>query len=179
MPEKMKNEIYSWAKSIIIALVIVFICRNFLFSPETVKGESMVPTFQDNNRVIISKISQVKRFDLIVFNAPDSNSQYIKRVIGMPGDRIEMKNDRLYINGKSYNEPYVNRPNIPTEKVTEDFTLKELTGRATVPKGSLFVLGDNRLVSKDSRSFGYITENSVVGVVKFRYYPLQKISIPK
>ena len=67
----------------------------------------MYPTFEDSNRVILNKISDVDRFDMIVFHAPDADENYIKRVIGLPGDTVEMKNDVLYINGKAYKEPYL------------------------------------------------------------------------
>lgn len=98
---------FSWIKSIVIALVIVVGVRHFLFAPTTVHGESMYPTFEDSNRVILNKISDVDRFDMIVFHAPDADENYIKRVIGLPGDTVEMKNDVLYINGKAYKEPYL------------------------------------------------------------------------
>lgn len=180
MKASTKKEVYSWIKSIAFALAIVFICREFIFSPVMVKGESMEPTFEENNRIVVSKISTIERFDMIVFNAPDKNEQYIKRVIGLPEDSVEMKDDVLYINGKPHGEAYVKRNNnIKIGKVTGDFTLKELTGNNEVPNGYLFVLGDNRLKSKDSREFGFISIDSVIGEVKFRFYPLQEIGMPK
>lgn len=175
-----KKEVYSWIKSIAFAVVIVFICREFIFTPVVVKGESMEPTFDSNNRIVVSKTSAIERFDMIVFKAPDKDEQYIKRVIGLPGDSVEMRDDVLYINGKPYEEPYVKRNNnIGLSKVTGDFTLKELTGNKKVPNGYFFVLGDNRLKSKDSRDFGFISTDSVIGEVKFRFYPLQEIGMPK
>ncbi len=180
MTDDVKKEIFSWAKSIILALLIAFICRHYFFLPSIVKGESMEPTFQDNNRIIISKISSIDRFDLIVFQAPDSSSQYIKRVIGIPGDRVVMRNNVLYINGKEFKEPYLNdKKGLCAEGVTPDFTLNEITGHSTVPEGYYFVLGDNRTASKDSRYFGFISQKSVIGEVKFRFYPLKEISVPK
>jgi len=172
-----KEEIYSWIKTIAFALVIVFICREFIFTPVVVKGESMEPTFENKDRVVISKISAIERFDMIVFKEPVKDAQYIKRVIGLPGDNVEMRGDVLYINGNSYEEPYVKGNN--NTKITGDFTLKELTGNEKVPNGYLFVLGDNRLNSKDSREIGFISTDSVIGEVKFRFYPLQEIGIPK
>lgn len=174
MEEKTKNEIYSWVKSIIIAFILAFLCTNFLFAPTTVKGESMSPTFEDKDKVLISKISEIERFDIIVFNAPDADERYIKRVIGLPGDTIEMDNDILYVNGKAYKEKYLdeNRKETPLSKLTENFTLEELTGETKVPEGKLFVLGDNRLESYDSRRFGFIASEEVIGEVKFRFFPL-------
>ena len=181
MKENIKQEGSSWVKTILVAFIVAFICREFLFAPTIVRGESMEPTFEDQNKVILSKISEIQRFDMIVFHAPDSDERYIKRVIGLPGDSIEVKDDVLYINGKIYEEPYLegNKDADLLGKLTGDFTLEDLTGKSTVPQHSLFVLGDNRLNSKDSRIFGFISENSVIGEVKFRFYPLKEIGIPK
>lgn len=176
MQENIQKEVYSWIKSIVFALIIAFICHKFIFTPSTVHGESMSPTFEDENKVMLSKISDIQRFDIIVFHAPDSDETYIKRVIGLPGDRIEVKDDVLYINGKVYEEPYLEKSKKDNvlDKFTGDFTLESI-----VPKNSLFVMGDNRLVSKDSRIFGCISDNSVIGEVKFRFYPLKEIGIPQ
>ena len=180
MSEHIKREILSWIQSCFFALILVILCRHFLFTPSTVYGESMSPTFHERDKVIISKTSDIQRFDTIVFDAPDANKRYIKRVIGLPGDSVKMENDVLYINGKPMEEPYLeeNEQTIPLVNMTGDFTLKELTGVSSVPKGTLFVLGDNRLNSKDSRYFGFITEESVIGEVKFRFYPFEKIGTP-
>jgi signal peptidase I len=182
MKESTKNEVYSWIKSVAFAFIIVFICRQFLFTPTTVFGESMSPTFQDQDRIVLSKTTEIQRFDVIVFDAPDINGEhYIKRVIGLPGDSIEMKNDVLYINGEALEEPYLieNKEDNPFNKLTEDFSLREKTGESQVPKDMLFVMGDNRLKSKDSRIFGLIPYDSVIGEVKFRFYPIKEIGIPK
>lgn len=182
MKESTKKEIYSWIKSIGFALVIVVICRQFLFTPTLVSGQSMSPTFQDEDRVIISKMTKIHRFDIVVFDAPDVNGeQYIKRVIGLPGDDIEMENDVLYINGEPVEEPYLveNKADHPFQTLTEDFSLQKKAGESKVPKDMLFVMGDNRLRSKDSRALGFIPYDSVIGEVKFRYYPLQEIGIPE
>nr|WP_295971205.1 signal peptidase I [uncultured Bacillus sp.] len=181
MQENMKKEVYSWIKSLAFAVIIAFLCRSFLFSPTTVHGESMEPTFQDQDKLIISKTSQIERFDMIVFDAPDADEHYVKRVIGLPGDSVVVKDDILYINGKVMDEPYLvkNKENTLFDKLTGDFTLEEITGKDKVPQGYLFVMGDNRLYSKDSRYFGFISEKSVIGEVKFRFYPLEEIGLPK
>lgn len=182
MKESTKKEIYSWVKSIAFAFIIAFICRQFLFTPTTVLGASMSPTFQDHDRVLVSKTSEIQRFDVIVFDAPDIDGEhYIKRVIGLPGDSIEMKDDVLFINGKALEEPYLieNKEDNPFNKLTEDFSLQEKTGESIVPKDMLFVMGDNRLKSKDSRIFGLVSYDAVIGEVKFRFLPLKEIGIPK
>ncbi|WP_066056601.1 signal peptidase I [Robertmurraya korlensis] len=179
MSEATKKEVYSWVKSIVFALIVAIICRNFLFSPAIVYGESMLPTFQEHDRLLLSKVSEIQRFDLVVFNAPDSDERYIKRVIGLPGDIVEVKDDTLYINGKQIEEPYLEdiKKDLLFDKLTGDFTLEELTGEAVVPEGTLFVMGDNRLHSKDSRFFGPIPISSLIGEVKLQIYP--KIGMPE
>ncbi|MFY4776698.1 signal peptidase I [Metabacillus sp. RGM 3146] len=178
MANKKKNEAASWIKSILLALVIVFIVRQFLFVPTVVEGVSMMPTLQDGNRVIVSKIGKLNRFDEIVFHAPDAPKDYVKRIIGLPGDSVEMKNDTLYVNGKAYKEPYLKESRkslMAGQLLTEDFTLQELTDKKVVPEGSLFVMGDNRPNSHDGRAFGFIKKDSVVGKVEARIWPLNEI----
>ncbi|MFB1050294.1 signal peptidase I [Paraliobacillus sp. JSM ZJ581] len=175
------RELFSWLKAIIIALVIVFVVREFLITPSIVKGESMFPTFQDGDRIMISKVTPIDRFDEIAFQAPDADENYVKRVIGLPGDSIEMKDDVLYINGTAYQEEYLTdeKQAFFGNSFTENFTLEQITGETVVPDGYLFVLGDNRPVSRDSRRFGFIEEDSVIGDVVFRIWPLNAIGIPK
>ena len=96
-----------------------------------------------------------ERFDIVVFHAPEQKD-YIKRVIGLPGDKVEYKNDTLYINGKAYSEPYLDeyKDELNGGALTDDFTLKDITEEETVPEGEIFVMGDNRRFSKDSRHIG-------------------------
>jgi len=176
---KPKSEFMSWLVAILFGIVISFICREFLFSPLVVKGASMLPTYENQDVIIVSKLSEINRFDQVVFEAPYEDEYYIKRVIGLPGDTVEMREDILIINDKEYNEPYVNRNSTsPLQiRVTENFTLEELTGYDTVPEGYLFVLGDNRLRSSDSRHFGLIPIDSVLGESKLRIYPFTHIKL--
>ncbi|OCA90457.1 signal peptidase I [Bacillus sp. FJAT-27225] len=178
---KKKSETYEWIKAIVGALVLVVIIRTFFFTPIMVDGASMNPTLQDEERMIVTKIGEPKRFDIVVFHAPDGRD-YIKRVIGLPGDKIEYKNDVLYINGKVYDEPYLeyDKGKIIQGTLTESFTLKETpVGSDTVPKGHLFVLGDNRRKSTDSRHIGAIPLEEVVGTTNIVYYPINEIKIIK
>ncbi|WP_138420837.1 signal peptidase I [Aquibacillus sediminis] len=179
MQQKTKNEIMSWIKSICFAFIIVLVCRQFLFAPVVVQGESMFPTLTDNNKLIVTKTTPLERFDLIVFNAPDEEQQYVKRIIGIPGDSVEVKDDVLYVNGKPYSEPYVNTEvdGRQVEPKTNDFTLQEITDNSVVPDDHYFVLGDNRTRSNDSRAFGFITDDLVVGEAKFRFYPFNDVGV--
>ncbi|WML48520.1 signal peptidase I [Neobacillus sp. PS3-34] len=177
---KKKNETFEWVKSILGALVIAFIIRSFFFTPIVVDGESMKPTLQDKDRMVVTKIGEPKRFDIVVFHAPEGKD-YIKRVIGLPGDSIEYKNDVLYINGKTYNEPYLEKYKKSLKDggtLTDSFTLKETAiGSDTVPKDSLFVMGDNRRRSKDSRDIGAIPMEKVIGTTNVVYYPIKDIKM--
>lgn len=169
-----RTEIISWIKTIVLTIIVTAAARYFIFEGVIVHGESMAPTFEDEDKIIVTKTTEIERFDQIVFHAPDSNDNYIKRVIGVSGDSIEVRDDVLYINGKIVDEPYLkeNKENLlPEQRLTGDFTLAELTGHSKVPDGFLFVMGDNRLVSKDSRSFGFIREESLIGEVQLRFYP--------
>ncbi|MGD6818106.1 signal peptidase I [Metabacillus sp. 84] len=173
--KKRTKELLSLAGSLLAAVIVAFICREFIFTPVTVEGKSMMPTFENNNRIIVSKLSQIDRFDMIVFHSPLTRDDYIKRVIGLPGDTIKIKNDNLTINGKTYSEPYLesNKEGLaPRENLTENIEV-------TVPDGYLYVLGDNRRGSMDSRVFGCISKESVVGEAKFRFSPIEKIGTLK
>lgn len=174
---KKKNELLSWIMAILFGVAIAFVSKEFLFSPLMVKGASMNPTYENEDVIIVSKISKINRFDHVVFKAPFEDEYYIKRVIGLPGDTIEMQDDVLIVNGIQYEEPYVNRntENPMQKRVTENFTLEELTGESKVPEGYIFVLGDNRLRSYDSRHYGLIPIDDVFGESKVRIYPFQSL----
>lgn len=173
--EKGKKEVISWLKSVAIALVLALLIRQFLYTPVTVSGQSMEPTFENNNRIVITKIHTIDRFDMIVFESPQTDVDFIKRVIGLPGDVVIMKDDHLFINGEEYEEDYIqaNKEKIyEGQRLTENFEVE-------VPEGHYYVLGDNRQNSTDSRVIGFIDEKSVVGKVSFRFYPFKSIGIPK
>ena len=176
---KDKNEILEWIKALFIAIILAFIIRTFLFTPILVEGSSMEPTLQDQDRMIVTKISEPKRFDIVVFHASESKD-YIKRVIGLPGDRIEYIDDILYINGTPYDEPYLTefKQEIGDRPLTGSFTLRETpVGSAVVPEGHLFVMGDNRQDSTDSRHIGAIPMEKVVGTTNIVYFPIKDIKI--
>jgi len=142
----------------------------------------MLPNLQNGNRLVVSKLSELQRFDVIVFHAPDSSEKYIKRIIGLPGDTIEMKDDTLYVNRKAYHEPYLKKlkdQKLEGMLLTGDFTLSEIVGKKVVPEGYVFVLGDNRLLSKDSRHFGLLPIKEIVGKAVLRTWPIDEIGFVK
>ena len=175
----LKKEIISYIKIIVITVLVVLGCKQFLFAPIKVQGASMYPTYEDKDIIIVSKISKIERFDQIVFQSPTEDELYIKRVIGLPGDTVEMKDDVLYVNGKAYEENYVNRETEdPNQlRITENFTLEELQGQTTVPEDTYFVLGDNRLKSYDSRHYGFISFDAVYGESKLTIFPFKHFHI--
>lgn len=184
---KEKNELLEWAKAIGIAILLAWGIRFFLFTPIVVDGASMMPTFENGDRVVVDKIGpklmEYERFDVIVFEVKE-NTNYIKRIIGIPGDRIAYENDELIINGERYEEPYLEeykKALIDSDRLTGDFTLEENLGEITVPAGYFFVLGDNRRDSKDSRdpSVGFISMNKVLGTAKVVFYPMNNLKLIK
>jgi signal peptidase I len=182
MKEEVKKEGLEWLKAFAIGMIIFAFIRTFFFSNYIVEGESMKPTLQDGNKLVVNKIGyqigELKRFDVIVFHA-NKKEDFVKRIIGLPGDKVEYRNDQLYINDKKMDEPYLDiyRKQVPGGRITGDFTLEELTGEEKVPPGKLFVLGDNRLGSWDSRQFGFISIDQVVGKVNVRYWPLNEFDV--
>ena len=187
MEKSKKKELLDWIKSIAVAFTFVIAMRTFIFSPTLVSGASMMPTYEDGDRVIVNQIgkqiSSIERFDVIVFEAP-IGKDYIKRVIGLPGDQIAYENDTLYINGEALEEPYLDLNKeqlLDNGTLTQDFTLESLTGYSMVPEGYLFVLGDNRRKSTDSRDnrVGLVPMEKVLGKANIRFYPFDSLGIVK
>ncbi|MBW7956197.1 signal peptidase I [Patescibacteria group bacterium] len=164
-------------ETVVIALSIFLIVYLFVASPHQVNGQSMVPNFQSGEFVLSDKVSyrvnNPKRGDIVVFHAPEAANcpkgtgcDFIKRVLGLPGETIEVHDNAIWVNGQQLEEPY-----IPAEYET-------LPGNATKEKSiflganEYFVVGDNRPYSSDSRAWGPITKNDIVGKALFRYWPL-------
>ncbi|MBO0454554.1 signal peptidase I [Candidatus Enterococcus murrayae] len=170
------------AKSILFYVVMVgavIALRHYVFSPVEAIGDSMKPTINDGERMFGLKLAEIERFDIVTFPAPDDPGRdYVKRVIGLPGDTVAYKNDQLYINGKKYEESYLDEFKgklTDGQPLTNDFDLQSLFGYEKVPAGQLFVLGDNRRISKDGRIIGMIDEEAVLTNVKFVFWPPNRI----
>lgn len=174
-PHPILSEIISWIWSIIVACVLMAILYFFIGRPFTVSGQSMYPTLHNGDHMIMSKLGGINRFDVVILKAPDEDKEYIKRVIGMPGDTVEVKSGVLYINGKVVEQPFINSDNSKKTVFIDDFTLKELTGVDKVPEGKYFVMGDNRGVSKDSRMIGFIDASAIEGKAAFTVWPINRI----
>jgi signal peptidase I len=172
------KEIREWIVAILIALAVVILVRIFLFTTYSVDGLSMDPTLEDGDRVIVNKfiydISDIDRDDVIVFDS-HQDASYVKRVIGVPGDTVEMKDRVVYVNGEALREDYVVHQG---ETYLDNFTLETLGVEGdTIPEGQYLVLGDNRPVSRDSRDFGLISESDIIGEVQLRFWPFNEIAI--
>ncbi|QBP41479.1 signal peptidase I [Paenisporosarcina antarctica] len=182
--KKEKNEFWEWTKALLIAFGLAFFIRYFLFTPIVVDGESMMPTLENGNRMIVNKIGyevgEPDRYDIVVFHAPEQKD-YIKRIIGLPGDHVAYENDQLYINGKPQPEPYLEpyKSEINEGTLTEDFTLEERTEMTVIPDGYVFVMGDNRRYSKDSRLIGVISMEEIIGSTSLIFWPPNEMGLVK
>lgn len=181
--KKEKHELFEWLKVIALTAVFVIGIRTFIFSPIIVDGASMMPTYEDGDRIIVNKIGKtmtdLERFDIVVFKAPDERN-FIKRIIGLPGDHIEYKNDELYVNGEKLEEPYLSQNKSALNgfgDLTGDFTLEQLTDHSKIPEDYYLVLGDNRLKSSDSRDsrVGLVAKDQIIGKYNIRIYPFDEL----
>ena len=145
----------------IIIVVVVVLIRLFVATPVRVDGDSMNKTFNNGDILVLYKLSKIERFDVVVLTEADDNEKIIKRVIGMPGDTVAIKNGDIYINDEKINDEYAYGETSDYERIILD-------------DDEYFILGDNRLISKDSRYFGPVKEKDIKGKVIFRIFPFSK-----
>lgn len=183
---KLKSEAIEWIKAIAIAVVLVVVIRWFVFAPFMVDGPSMQPNFHTGERVIVNKFlydfRAPKPGEVVVFHVPEEKRDYIKRVIAVAGDTVKVQGDDVYVNGKKISEPYIQseidkyQANGEPYNNLRDFPNSEVT-EGTVPTGHIFVMGDNRRNSTDSRMIGYVDLKEVVGRAELVFWPLSDITI--
>ncbi|SHF02080.1 signal peptidase I . Serine peptidase. MEROPS family S26A [Caldanaerobius fijiensis DSM 17918] len=164
------KEVLSWVWTIFLAFLIAAFIRTYIFELVDVPTGSMLDTIQLNDKFIVNKFiyrfEPIKRGDIVVFKYPDNPSvNYVKRVIGVGGDVIDIKDGKLYINGELKYEPYIREPMVGN------------FGPYKVPKDHFFVMGDNRNDSSDSRYWvhKYVSREAIIGKVVFRILPLNRI----
>lgn len=162
---KFIKELYPY----VVIIVLVVLLRTFIITPVVVSGASMEPNLEDGNLLLVRKIgynsSSIERFDIVVVK--DGKDEIIKRIIGLPGDHISYKNNKLYVNDTLVEEPFLSRE-------TKDFNLEEICSCSSIPEGKYLVLGDNRPVSSDSRDKekGLIDEENIIGKAIYRIWPI-------
>jgi signal peptidase I len=163
----LRNEIRVWTRDLLIAIGLALVIIVFLYQPVKVEGTSMAPLLSDQERIFINKFvyrfEEIHRGDVVVFWYPlDRSKSFIKRVIGLPGETVDIRRGLLYVNGQLVPEPYVP----PQYTDVTDF------GPVKVPKGSYFVMGDHRISSNDSRVFGPVASQFIYGRAVFAYWPV-------
>ena len=173
--DSLKDIIVDWIKTILTAFLIALVLKLFIVDATRVSGKSMLNTLHHDDMLLVNKIGKhftsYKRGQIIILDAPDyPNRLYVKRVVGIPGDTISLKDDKVYLNGEQLQEPYT----------SVDYTLPENGGLEwQLSENVYFVMGDNRLegASNDSRNFGPISKDEIVGHAFFRIYPFSDFGL--
>lgn len=169
-----KLPVKSWLRelleSVLPALIIVLVINVFLAQATRVEGQSMEPFLHDNQRLIIEKVTYrfhgPERGDIVVLRPPQQSSEpLIKRVVGLPGETLEIHDGQVYIDGEKADEPYLNQPTWGT------------LDPILIPEGHVFVMGDNRQASNDSRAFGVVAFDDIIGRAWMRYWPPSEIGV--
>ncbi|WP_348921572.1 signal peptidase I [Enterococcus rotai] len=188
---KLNKQKKRWGKNVIANLFFVFfiaLCLIMLLTTRThlVDGNSMLPTFENRDRMIVSKTARIERYDVVTFEPKDQRGKsYVKRIIGLPGDVIWLDGTNLYLNHQ-LREPMNSRRKVVNQTDIPDGTLKinlsqgtarSLEGLTRIPETKYFVLGDNRNNSRDSRAIGLIDAKQIEGVAVYRYYPFTRMGM--
>ncbi len=172
-PKKDEDGVLEWIKSIVIALAIAALIKWLFFDATRVDGKSMLNTLHHDDMLFVNKIGKhfhdYERGDIVILKAPDAyNKLYVKRVVGVPGDTVTLKDEKVYLNGEELNEPYT----------SVDYTLQTSdTYEWYLLDNQYFVMGDNRAegASNDSRNYGPVEKDEIVGHAFFRFYPFSDI----
>ena len=167
---KAGKETREWIVSIVAALLAFLVIRTFLFTMIRVDGESMIETLQNGDRLFVTvldvKLGGVENEDIVICNYPgEGNTYFVKRVIAQAGQTVEIRDGVTYVDGEAREEEYIDHP------ARTDY------GPYTVPEGKVFVMGDNRANSRDSRSVGALEERMIVGKVRCVWWPLNRIGL--
>ena len=150
----------------LVAFMVVGFTRSSVVDLVTTTSGSMKPTVEKGEYVLINKVADVHRFDIIMFQSPDKRYQhFLKRIVGLPGDTVEFKGDKLILNGRRITEEYLERPDtmIEGDYYTKDYKVSKIHGSNLVPDGMVFVMGDSRRGSRDSRLIGFVPIDMIVG----------------
>lgn len=161
-----------WLRDILISVAASFLIIMFLYQPVRVEGTSMQPELRDQDRLFINKFAyhfeNISRGDVVVFHYPrDPSKSYIKRIIALPGDTLDIDEGRVYVNGKRVDESYVPRRYRDTRSIPE----------TVIPQNEYFVMGDHRSISSDSRDFGPVPRDLIYGKAAFVYWPADNMGV--
>ena len=160
--------------SFTFAIIIVIFIQSFIIVGAVISNNSMTPTLQTGDRVIVNKIKVtfdlIQRGDIIMYR--HNNKTYFSRIIGKPGESVSIKSQRIYIDDRQVNEPYMKDRHI------KDITLREIKNSDgdTIPPGAFFVLNDNNNKHSDSRTYGLIDKKEIIGDVSLKYYPFKEFN---
>ena len=162
----------SWARDLVVSIIVSAFIIVFLYQPVRVEGTSMLPMLEDQDRLFINKIAyrmgDIHQGDVVVFQYPrDHTKSYIKRVIALPGDDLRIEHGRVFVNGVRLKEAYV--PN----RFADDRSQPDIV----LPPHEYFVMGDHRSISSDSRDFGPVDRNLIYGKAVFVYWPMEQVGV--
>ena len=165
-------DIQVWLRDVFLSLAIAAVVIVFLYQPVKVEGTSMMPWLEDQERIFVNKFvyryDEIGRGDVVVFRFPlDPSKSYIKRVVGLPGDYVEIRRGRLYVNSELTTEPYL----------ADRYRDHSSHPGIEVPDGHYYVLGDHRNTSNDSRTWGTVPHSYITGKAVFAYWPLDRFGV--
>lgn len=166
--------------SLLLTLGLVYLVSLFTFTIQRMEGYMMMPTIADGETLFVNKLQTIRRFDLVLIKDEENGSLSVRRVIGLPSERISYKNDELFVNDTYQVERFLEKKLYESHQMgmilTKDFTLSQVTGETVIPKEEYFVLGDNRAYAQDSRGYGTVRKSQIIGVIKMRLFPFHKMS---
>lgn len=175
-------ELLDLIRIVLICFVIVFICTNFLFKPVKVEGVSMYPTLEDKeygfSNIFGSLINDFDRFDVVVVNGEQTaHDNWVKRIIGLPNETIEFKDNKLYIDGKNVKQPFLDDEYVKSQTNNGQVLFTQDFGPITLKRDQYYLMGDNRMVSHDSRAVGAFSEDDIISKSILVLYPFNKIGL--
>lgn len=173
--DRMKRTLVEVGVSFVLLGIVLYALSFFTFSMVKVEGYSMVPTLNNGEWILVNKLAKIRRHKLILYKDPESKETSVRRIIGLPGERISYRDDQLYINDKEVYERYLDAEVKRAKESNSLYTADWYLETDYIPKGKYIILGDNRPYATDSREYGYIDEKEIIGIVEMRVFPIHQI----